>query len=275
MDQHAVGNLLIVALWELLGDHVDRPRLGRPAARRPGPGAADGRWPRSTSPRTVRGADPDRPDDATPRPRPGRGRDHPRPGASRSARPRRPARRAPRRVAAVDERRLGGARARARGSPACMPHLLVPELPGGPGGHHRARRCVVLNLEAQPGETEGFAPETHLEVLSEHAPGLDVDVVLADRPRCATWSPGARRVEVGRTSGAGRRRLRRRISATRREQVGARLCGGHAGVVGWPHLLAAGRRCHDLSRSPLATGDGVRGRSEGADRTVAGSDAWR
>ena len=40
---------------------------------------------------------------------------------------------------------------------------------------------MVLNLEAQPGETEGFAPETHLEVLAEHAPGLDVDVVLADQ----------------------------------------------------------------------------------------------
>ena len=39
---HVIGNLLIVGLWELMGDHVPGPRLGRPAARRPGPGAADG-----------------------------------------------------------------------------------------------------------------------------------------------------------------------------------------------------------------------------------------
>jgi hypothetical protein len=43
-----------------------------------------------------------------------------------------------------------------------------------------ARRLVALNLSAQEGETEGFSPETHLEVLATHAPGLRLDVVLAD-----------------------------------------------------------------------------------------------
>ena len=61
-----------------------------------------------------------------------------------------------------------------------IPHLLVPEL-----AHAlrttTARRAVVLNLAAQPGETAGFAPETHLEVLAGHAPGLTLDAVLADR----------------------------------------------------------------------------------------------
>ena len=50
--------------------------------------------------------------------------------------------------------------------------------------HHRAAgpdRLVVLNLAAQPGETEGFSPEQHLDVLSAHAPNLRVDSVLADR----------------------------------------------------------------------------------------------
>ena len=42
MHGHVVGNLLIVSLWELLGDHVDGARLGGPAARRLRPGAADG-----------------------------------------------------------------------------------------------------------------------------------------------------------------------------------------------------------------------------------------
>jgi 2-phospho-L-lactate transferase/gluconeogenesis factor (CofD/UPF0052 family) len=45
----------------------------------------------------------------------------------------------------------------------------------------RARRIVALNLAAQPGETDGFSPQTHLEVLADHAPQLRVDVVLADR----------------------------------------------------------------------------------------------
>jgi len=44
-----------------------------------------------------------------------------------------------------------------------------------------ARRLVVLNLAPQPGETEGFSPHRHLEVLAGHAPALTVDVVLADR----------------------------------------------------------------------------------------------
>jgi hypothetical protein len=40
---------------------------------------------------------------------------------------------------------------------------------------------VTLNLAPQPGETEGFSPHAHLEVLARHAPDLAVDVVLADR----------------------------------------------------------------------------------------------
>ncbi len=60
-----------------------------------------------------------------------------------------------------------------------LPHLLVPEL------HEAlvttsARRFVVLNLIPQPGETAGFSPEQHLDVLSQHAPRLKVDAVLAD-----------------------------------------------------------------------------------------------
>ncbi len=40
---------------------------------------------------------------------------------------------------------------------------------------------VALNLAPQPGETAGFSPHTHLEVLAVHAPALRFDVVLADR----------------------------------------------------------------------------------------------
>ncbi|MCT2583270.1 gluconeogenesis factor YvcK family protein [Actinophytocola gossypii] len=60
-----------------------------------------------------------------------------------------------------------------------LPHLLVPEL------HEAlitttASRIVVLNLVPQPGETAGFSPERHLDVLCEHAPRLRVDAVIAD-----------------------------------------------------------------------------------------------
>lgn len=60
-----------------------------------------------------------------------------------------------------------------------LPHLLVPELRDALISS-AARRVVVLNLAPEPGETAGFSPEQHLAVLSQHAPGLRVDAVLAD-----------------------------------------------------------------------------------------------
>ncbi|MBN9112488.1 MAG: uridine diphosphate-N-acetylglucosamine-binding protein YvcK [Pseudonocardia sp.] len=60
-----------------------------------------------------------------------------------------------------------------------LPHLLVPGL-GEALTTTTARRVVVLNLAPQPGETAGFSPEQHLDVLSQHAPALRVDAVLAD-----------------------------------------------------------------------------------------------
>ncbi len=63
-----------------------------------------------------------------------------------------------------------------------LPHLMLPDLAAAIIGS-RAHRLVVLNLAAQMGETEGFSPEQHLEVLSDHAPELRIDSVLADRAR--------------------------------------------------------------------------------------------
>jgi uncharacterized cofD-like protein len=60
-----------------------------------------------------------------------------------------------------------------------IPHLLVPEMAKALAGT-RARRAIALNLSPQPGETDGFSPETHLEVLAAHAPDLELDVVIAD-----------------------------------------------------------------------------------------------
>jgi len=61
-----------------------------------------------------------------------------------------------------------------------LPHLLVPDLAAAIAGT-AARRVVVLNLVPQPGETAGFSPEQHLYVLAAHAPpGFTVHAVLAD-----------------------------------------------------------------------------------------------
>jgi uncharacterized cofD-like protein len=65
-----------------------------------------------------------------------------------------------------------------------IPHLLVPELAMALVTT-RARRLVALNLAPQAGETAGFSPQAHLEVLADHAPELMIDVVLADRTAVA------------------------------------------------------------------------------------------
>jgi uncharacterized cofD-like protein len=61
-----------------------------------------------------------------------------------------------------------------------LPHLKVPELAQALVAT-RAKRIVALNLAPQPGETDDFSQQAHLEVLQAHAPDLRIDVVLADR----------------------------------------------------------------------------------------------
>jgi len=174
---HAVGNVLIVALWELLGDTVQGlDWVGRLLG-------AHGRvLPMASVPldlvAEVEGANPDRPGEITLV----RGQVA---CASTTGRVRSvslipadpPA--CPQAIAAVttaDWVVFGP------GSwfTSILPHLMVPELAEAllttP-----ARRVVALNLVPQAGETDGFSPHAHLEVLAEHAPGLKVDVVLADR----------------------------------------------------------------------------------------------
>lgn len=61
-----------------------------------------------------------------------------------------------------------------------LPHLLVPDLATALATTV-ARRILVLNLVPQPGETAGFSPEQHVNVLCDHAPpGFTVHAVLAD-----------------------------------------------------------------------------------------------
>ncbi|HXZ64109.1 MAG TPA: 2-phospho-L-lactate transferase CofD family protein [Streptosporangiaceae bacterium] len=174
---HTVGNVLIVALWELLGDTVQGlDWVGRllgahgrvlPMAAVPLDLVAD-----------VEGADPDRLDEVTIvrgqvacATTTGRVRSISLIPADPPACPE-----AVQAIRAADWVVLGP------GSwfTSVLPHLLVPELAAALVGT-RARRLVALNLAPQPGETEGFSPHAHLEALADHAPDLAVDVVLADR----------------------------------------------------------------------------------------------
>ena len=173
---HAVGNLLIVALWDLLGDTVaGLDWVGRLL------GTGGRVLPMAAVPldivAEVVGADPDRPDEVTTVR--GQAECATTPGQVRSITllpPDPPA--VPEAVRAVHDADwvVFGP-----GSwfTSVLPHLLVPRLAAALHATS-ARRLVVLNLAPQPGETDGFSPHKHLQVLAEHAPALTVDVVLAD-----------------------------------------------------------------------------------------------
>ncbi|GAB3680173.1 uridine diphosphate-N-acetylglucosamine-binding protein YvcK [Actinocorallia lasiicapitis] len=176
LHEHAVGNLLIVALWELLGDAVAGLEwVGRLLG-------AQGRvLPMSTVPldivADVQGVDPARPLDVT-RVRgqvacamtPGKVLGVSLVPENAPASPQ-----AVEAILSADYVLMGP------GSwfTSVLPHLKIPEL-------HRAlietkaTRIVALNLAPQPGETDDFSQQAHLEVLQAHAPDLRIDVVLAD-----------------------------------------------------------------------------------------------
>ena len=63
-----------------------------------------------------------------------------------------------------------------------IPHLLVPGLATALQATS-ARRALVLNLAAEPGETAGFSAERHLHMLSQHAPGFTVHDIVVDAGR--------------------------------------------------------------------------------------------
>lgn len=176
MRGHVVGNLLIVGLWELLGDHVDAlDWVGRLL------GAKGRVLPMALTPMDitadVSGTVPDAPDAVITV----RGQVEvattggvidsialvpPDPEVSPAVIDA---------IAEADWVVLGP------GSwfTSVLPHLMVPELRRALVATD-ARLIVVLNLEEQAGETGGFGPADHLAVLAQHAPDLSVDTVLAD-----------------------------------------------------------------------------------------------
>ena len=60
-----------------------------------------------------------------------------------------------------------------------IPHLLVPSVVDALNASE-ATKVVVLNLSAEPGETAGFSWERHIHMLTQHAPSLRIDHVLVD-----------------------------------------------------------------------------------------------
>lgn len=189
MHEHAVGNLLIVALWELLGDHVDGLAWVARLL-----GAQGTVLPMSVSPiditATVRGAQPGSPDDLVTV----RGQVEVASTAGQvlsvDLSPANP----PACPEALDAVAKADWVVLGPGSwfTSVIPHLLVPELRQAVVSAG-ARRAVTLNLAPQRGETEGYSPEAHLEVLGSHAPDLKLDVVLADE-RVVTDLAGLRSV---------------------------------------------------------------------------------
>lgn len=80
-----------------------------------------------------------------------------------------------------------------------IPHLLVPALHDAIVTSE-ARVVVTLNLDEQAGETPGFEAADHLAVLAEHAPDLRIHTVLADSRSVADGLEDL--LEVVRATGA-------------------------------------------------------------------------
>jgi uncharacterized cofD-like protein len=176
LDQHALGNLLIVALWELLGDHVQGldwvARLleaqGRvlPMAAVPLDIVADVAGLDDGDPHAIRqvvgqvevATTSGQVVDVALKPAA--------PKACEQV------------IDAIDQAEVV---VFGPGSwyTSIIPHLLVPELAQALC-LASATRIVTLNLAAQPGETSGFSAAKHLDVLHQHAPDLRLDYVLAD-----------------------------------------------------------------------------------------------
>ena len=171
LDNHALGNLLILALWQLLGDEVEGlawvGRLlsihGRVVPMSAAPLVIeadivnDGRRRRVSGQVAV----------ATARGRMENVRVVPEDADAH-----------PEAVRAIEEAEwvvLGP------GSwyTSVLPHLILPAMRRALVST-KARKVVVLNLSEQRGETDGMTAADHLRVLSEYAPDLRLDVILAD-----------------------------------------------------------------------------------------------
>jgi len=173
---HALGNLMIVSIWELLGDTVEGLDLvGRLL------GARGRVLPMAAVPleivAEIRGHDPQRPDETVEVRGQHRVASSPGVVSSIGILPTcpEPCHEAMAAVADADWVMLGP------GSwfTSVMPHLLVPGLADALVATP-AKRLLNLNLEVNKGETRDFRAEDHLASFAANAPDLRLDVVLAD-----------------------------------------------------------------------------------------------
>jgi uncharacterized cofD-like protein len=221
LDKHAVGNLLIVALWELLGDTVEGlDWVGRLL------GARGRVLPMSSVPLLIEADVVDAAGDTQL-------------VVGQSA-------------VAVTSGTVTQVRLEPADPPACpeavaaiesadwvvlgpgswytsvLPHLLVPGLKDA---LHRtqARTIVTLNLASgESGETAGMRAEQYLEVLQTHAPELRVDAIVADPTAVEDVSALA-----ARSADLGARLLLRQVSrgdGTPRHDP-LRLAGAYSDVL--------------------------------------------
>lgn len=175
LDDHAMGNLLIVALWELLGDSVDGLRWAGALL-----GARGQVLPMSRTPLSLSGLV------------------HPKDGGQ------------PVRMTSQAEIARAGSLGRLTdvqleppdaepcleavtsieladwvvfgpGSwfTSVLPHLLLDGLRNALS-ETEAKRCVVMNLKPDTAETLGMTPADHLNVIADYAPDLTIDAIIAD-----------------------------------------------------------------------------------------------
>ena len=177
LDNHALGNLLIVTLWELLGDPVAGLQWAGALL-----GARGQVLPMSTMPLTIEG-------DVQRRPEHG-GRLELITGQARLA-------------AAGVRGKVSEVRLTPADAPACpealaaieradwiilgpgswytsvLPHLMLPDLRNALCSS-RAKVCLTMNLSNETKETTGMSALDHLAEIRRYAPELQVDAVLAD-----------------------------------------------------------------------------------------------
>jgi len=205
LDNHALGNLLIVTLWELLGDTVAGLRWAGALL-----GASGQVLPMASVPLTIEGQVRQDRADGT----------HIRRTITGQAT-----------LALAGE--VENVRLLPENAPACkeavdaindadwvvlgpgswytsvLPHLLLPELRTALCTT-KARRLITMNLDVNDKEAVGMNAADHLRVISRYAPEFGVDVVLAD-PGCITDVPEFREaaamlgaeVVFGKVGGSG------------------------------------------------------------------------
>lgn len=183
LDDHAMGNLLIVALWELIGDSVEGLRWAGTLL-----GARGQVLPMSRQPLTMSGTV------------------EPAEGQSPDVAPFNNGQRLSSQVALAQAGSMGRLRdvqLHPQEAAACaealtaielsdwvvlgpgswytsvLPHLLLPELRDALY-ETEARRCIVMNLTPHTDETAGMSPAEHLRVLHDYAPGLRIHRIIAD-----------------------------------------------------------------------------------------------